>query len=54
LAILVPGDVHNGFPGTLVLWVEQTVMGLVYFGIGVVLTIMHDRHMIKRTRAGRE
>ena len=31
-----------------------TVMGLVYFGIGVVLTIMHDRHMIKRTRAGRE
>ena len=27
------------------------VMGLVYFGIGVVLTIMHDRHMIKRTRA---
>jgi hypothetical protein len=30
------------------------VMGLVYFGIGVVLTIMHDRHMIKRTRAGRE
>ena len=30
------------------------VTGLVYFGIGVVLTIMHDRHMIKRTRAGRE
>jgi hypothetical protein len=30
------------------------VMGLVYFGIGVVLTIMHDQHMIKRTRAGRE
>ena len=30
------------------------VMGLVYFGIGVVLTIMHDRHMIKRTQAGRE
>lgn len=30
------------------------VMGLVYFGIGVVLTIMHDGHTIKRTRAGRE
>ena len=26
------------------------VMGLLYFGIGVVLTIMHDGHMIKRTR----
>jgi hypothetical protein len=23
LLSLVPGDVHNGFPGTLVLWVEQ-------------------------------
>ena len=30
------------------------VMGLVYFGIGAVLTIMHDRHTIKRKRAGRE
>jgi hypothetical protein len=30
------------------------VTGLVNFGIGVVLTIMHDRHMIKRTQAGRE
>ena len=29
-------------------------MGLVYFGIGAVLTVMHDRHMAKRTRAGRE
>ena len=28
------------------------VTGLVYFGIGVVLTIMHDRHMIKRTERG--
>jgi len=30
------------------------VMGFVYFGIGAVLTLMHDRHMAKRTRAGRE
>jgi hypothetical protein len=29
------------------------VMGFVYFGIGAVLTVMHDRHMAKRTRAGR-
>jgi len=47
------------FQGAFVLWVEPiaqfvAVMGLVYFGIGVVLTIMHDRHMIKRTGAGRE
>ena len=30
------------------------VMGLVYFGIGAVLIVMHDRHMAKRTRAGQE
>jgi hypothetical protein len=30
------------------------VMGFVYFGIGAVLIVMHDRHMAKRTRAGRE
>jgi uncharacterized membrane protein YiaA len=30
------------------------VMGLVYFGISVVLTLIHDRHMAKRTRARRE
>jgi hypothetical protein len=29
-------------------------MGAVYFGIGAVLIVMHDRHMAKRTRAGRE
>jgi hypothetical protein len=29
-------------------------LGLIYFGIGAVLTVMHDRHMAKRTRAGRE
>ena len=39
------------------LWVEPiaqfvAVMGLVYFGIGVVLTIMHDRHMIERRERG--
>jgi hypothetical protein len=54
----VSGDVHNGFPGTSCAVVEPiaqfvAVIGLVYFGIGVVLTIMHDRHMIERTRAGR-
>jgi hypothetical protein len=27
LVILVPDDVHNGFPGTLVLWVEQIDLG---------------------------
>ena len=31
-----------------------TAMGAVYFGIGAVLIVMHDRHMAKRTRAGRE
>ena len=30
------------------------VLGVVYFAIGVVLTLMHDRHMLERTRAGRE
>jgi Flp pilus assembly protein protease CpaA len=29
-------------------------MGLVYLNIGLVLTFIHDRHMAKRTRAGRE
>jgi hypothetical protein len=29
-------------------------MGVVYFGIGAVLIVVHDRHMAKRTRAGRE
>jgi hypothetical protein len=27
-------------------------MGILYFGIGAVLTVMHDYHMAKRTRAG--
>jgi hypothetical protein len=27
-------------------------MGAVYFGIGAVLILMHDRHMARRTRAG--
>jgi hypothetical protein len=30
------------------------VLGLVYFGIGVVLTLVHDRHMAERTRARRD
>lgn len=30
------------------------LLGVVYFGIGVVLTLMHDQHMLKRTRAGQE
>ncbi|MGN6720446.1 MAG: hypothetical protein ACTHMB_17075 [Candidatus Binatia bacterium] len=29
-------------------------VGGVYFCIGIVLTVMHNRHMIKRTRAGQE
>ena len=46
------------FQGPLVLWVEPiaqfvAVMGLVYFGHrGGVLTIMHDRHMIKAHASG--
>lgn len=28
-----------------------TGIGFVYFGIGVVLMFIHDRHMTKRTRA---
>lgn len=27
-------------------------MGLVYFSIGVILSLIHDEHMTKRTRAG--
>ncbi|HEY6183678.1 MAG TPA: hypothetical protein VIW67_15635 [Terriglobales bacterium] len=26
-------------------------MGLVYFSIGVILSLIHDQHMTKRTRA---
>lgn len=29
-------------------------LGLVYFIIGAVLNVMHDRHMAKRTQAGEE
>jgi hypothetical protein len=29
-----------------------TAMGLVYFAIGLVLGVVHNKHMIKRTRAG--
>jgi hypothetical protein len=29
-------------------------MGILYFGIGAVLTVMHDYHMAKRTRAGQQ
>ena len=32
LVILVPGDVHNGFPGTLVPWVEQMVSAVSIVG----------------------
>ena len=28
------------------------VMGFVYFNIGLILSVMHGRHMDKRTRAG--
>jgi hypothetical protein len=30
------------------------VIGLIYFGVGAVLSVIHDRHMIKRTRARHE
>ena len=30
------------------------VIGLVYFGISLVLTLIHDRHMMRRTRARQE
>jgi hypothetical protein len=30
------------------------VLGVIYFSIGVALSVTHDRHMLKRTRAGRE
>ena len=30
------------------------VVGLIYFGIGVTLSYMHGRHMVRRTRAGRD
>jgi hypothetical protein len=28
------------------------VIGLVYFGIGIVSGSVHNKHMVKRTRAG--
>jgi hypothetical protein len=30
------------------------VIGLIYFAIGAVLSVIHDRHMMKRTRARQE
>ena len=30
------------------------VMGAIYLGIGILLAYLHDKHMIRRTRAGRE
>jgi Kef-type K+ transport system membrane component KefB len=29
-------------------------VGIVYFGIGIVLSVMHDRHMARRTQAGND
>ena len=29
-------------------------VGVAYFCIGVVSSVIHDKHMIKRTRAGQE
>ena len=45
--------------GTLLFMFEVTgiflaLVGLVYFGIGILLSLMHGRHMVERTRAGRE
>jgi uncharacterized membrane protein len=49
LGLLVFGGLENGrFAGFLI------GMGIVDFGIGAVLTIIHDHHMAKRTRPGRE
>jgi len=42
------------FPGHGKLAGFLAAMGFLYFCIGAVLTIIHDRHMAKRTRAGRE
>ena len=39
-------------PGKLTLFLA--VMAVIYFAIGAVLTVMHDHHMAKRTRAGWE
>ncbi|MGN6731920.1 MAG: hypothetical protein ACTHMB_08110 [Candidatus Binatia bacterium] len=41
-----------GVLGTLGIFVAA--LGLVYFVIGWVLSVMHGRHLDKRTRAGRE
>ena len=30
------------------------LMGIVYFGIGMLLAVLRDRHLNTRTRAGRE
>jgi membrane-bound ClpP family serine protease len=30
------------------------LLGFVYFCIGAALSVMHDRHMVKRTRARQE
>ena len=30
------------------------VIGAIYFAIGMLLTLKHDRHMAKRIRAGRD
>ena len=30
------------------------IIGVVYFAIGMVLAVMHNKHMLKRMRAGRE
>jgi hypothetical protein len=30
------------------------LVGLVYFGVAIVVTLIHDRHMAQRTRAGQE
>ena len=30
------------------------IMGVVYFAIGMVLAVIHNKHMVKRMQAGRE
>ena len=39
--------------GVSQLAIFMSVLGVAYFFIGIVLSLMHDRHMAKRTRAER-
>ena len=53
LMIIAPAVYAFNVDGNGKLAALLVAMGLVCFGIGAVLTVMHDRHMARRTRAGR-